>query len=152
MRKLMDDLENAAFKLQDMGKKALENASEQFEKAKPSLRDGLDSVWNACEAGAEKAAESAKSACERAKPAVGESIDRAFEGAKSACERAMDSLRSARDDLISNSDGSDSQKEPSPDEILDLDVEETLSKIRATKSEPNIISDYISRKYGRDDN
>ena len=63
----------------------------------------------------------------------------------------MDSLRSARDDLISNSDDSDSQKEPSPDEILDLDVEETLSKIRAAKNESNIISDYISQKYGKND-
>lgn len=149
MRKLMDDLENAAFKLQDMGKKALENASEQFEKAKPSLREGLDSAWNACESGAEKAVESAKNACERARPAVGESIDRAFESARSACERAVDSLRSARDDLAPDPAKA---KKDGADETLDLDVEETLAKIRSAKTESNIISDYISRKYGNNDN
>ena len=149
MRKFMDDLENAAFKLQDMGKKTLENASEQFEKAKPSLREGLDSAWNACESGAEKAVESAKNACERARPAVGESIDRAFESARSACERAVDSLCSARDDLAPDPAKA---KKDSADETLDLDVEETLSKIRSAKTESNIISDYISRKYGNNDN
>lgn len=128
MRRLMDELENAAFKLQDMGKEALENASGQFEKNRPSLRESLDSAWNALEAGAEKAVESAKN----------------------ACERAVDSLRSACEDLAQDSPESVSQKESDHD--LDLDVEETLSKIRSAKSEPNIISDYISRKYGRDDN
>ena len=152
MRRLMDELENAVFKLQDKGKEALENASGQFEKASPSLRESLDSAWSALEAGAEKAVESAKSACERARPSVGDSIDRAFESAKTACERAVDSLRNACEDLAQDSPESVSQKERDPDDALDLDVEETLSKIRAAKSEPNIISDYISRKYGRDDN
>ena len=151
MRKLMDDLENAAFKLQDMGKKALKNASEQFEKTKPSLREGLDSAWNACETGAERAVESAKNAYERAKPSFGEGIDRAFESAKSACERAVDSLRSARDNLSPDSGDAASQKKTGPEEALDLDVEEALAKIRAAKTESNIISDYISRKYGKND-
>ena len=108
-------------------KKALENASEQFEKAKPSLREGLNSAWNACESGAEKAVESAKN----------------------ACERAVDSLRSARDDLAPDPAKA---KKDGADEALDLDVEETLAKIRSAKTESNIISDYISRKYGNNDN
>lgn len=133
MKNLMDSLENAAYTLQDMGKKALDN------------------VWNACEDSAEKAAASAKSALEKAKPAVSNGIDQAFENARSVCEKAVEGLRSARAGLTGDADDAPSAPVPGSDEALDLDVEETLAKLRAAKSESNIISDYIARKYNRDD-
>ena len=41
MAQWMDDLEKAAFKLRDMGRKAVQEASESFERAKPGLQENL---------------------------------------------------------------------------------------------------------------
>lgn len=150
MRNLMDSLENAAYALQDLGKKALDSAAERLEKASPNFRQGVNEAWNACEAGAEKAAASAKSALKKARPAVGDSIDHAFESARAACEKAVEEPRNARAEQAE--DAEEAPPAPGSDEALDLDVEETLAKIQSAKTEPNIISDYIARKYNRDGN
>lgn len=152
MRNFLDNLENAAYKLRDFGKQALQNAADGMEKARPSV-----------EASVEKAAENAKNAFEKAKP----SLERAAESAKAAFEKAKPELKQAWSEVKSacsrtpNEPNAEAQAENAQDDIdtapesevkdaqsIDLDVEEQVEKIRAARMDSNIISDYIAQKFG----
>lgn len=144
MRNLMDNLENAADKLQELGKKAIDEAADQLEKVRPVL-----------EAKAEQFADSAKSLYEKARPAVEDSIEQMLDSAKNAYSKAMDSLRTERTEILSKDSADAPAEEPAPqltqEEEIDLDVQAQMEKIRAARSSTNIISDFISKKYGKDD-
>lgn len=142
MRNFMDELENAAYTLQDMSKKAVQTASGRFEEVRPAIQEGID-----------KAREGAKAAYEKARPAIEEGLSRA----KNALEDVFDGLK-PNDAPAEEAEAPDDESETAqqgrpltPDEQLDLEVDERIKKIRAAQRTKSPFGDYISQKYGGKD-
>lgn len=151
MRKFMDELENAAFKLRDRCKEAVQNASSNFEKVRPTLQENIDRVR-----------EEVGDAIEKAKPSVKEGLDKVVDASQSAFEKARPGIESglekfasacerATAELRDEKPREDAKPERplSDEEQLDLEVEEQVEKIRAAQITPTSISDFISQKYGK---
>lgn len=173
MQKWKDELENAADKLQDFGKKIFEEASEGIEKVRPIVEEKLDQAretakdaYNkarpAIEESVDKAMDSIRATYEKAAPVIEESLSKAAQSVKKAYERAADCL----DDEISSVDVESVQGEseeaeeadeavietpPTVEEQIDLDVEKQMAEIRASRTAASPFADYISGKYGKKD-
>ena len=169
MRKFLDEIENAAAKLQDFGKKVVQNAGERFEEIKPDLQQGIgkavdtakdayDKARPNLEDGIDKAVQSGKEICSKADSffdKAEEGLDRVVEEAKNAYERAVGNLFGNRDSDEKPVPGEDipveaPAKPVSVEEEINLDVEEQLEKIRAAQNTPGAFSDYIAKKFGKD--
>lgn len=141
MRKFLDEIENAAARLQDMGGQAADAAKGACEKIRPTLEDGF-----------EKTVQGAKELYARAD----EGLDRMVEEARSAFERAIDSLTPSDAAPVQGTQESASAETPAEskplnlEEQLDLDVEAQVNRIRAAQNTPGIFSDYIAKKFGKD--
>ena len=157
MEKFLDSLENAAYQLKDKGHQAVK-------KAGPVLQQGLDKAMGGAKAAYEKARptledglERTKEAYEKAKPVLRDGFERAVMKAADACERAAESLKkdsSGASDSAGETADVDAQPQDLQEdcaESLERDVEEQLEKIRAARQDSSIISDYVSKKYGKDD-
>lgn len=144
MRKFLDNLENAAYKLQDLGEKAIRNAKPALDKAIDSAKDACEKAAPAIEDGLDRALQSAKNACAQARPVVEEHLGRAVDEAKNLFAPAD---AEAEDGAPSGADAPEAPR--SADEQIDLDVEAQLEKIRAAQHTPGAFSDYISQKYGK---
>lgn len=151
MRKFMDELENAAFKLRDRCKEAVQNASVNFEKARPTIQENIDKVR-----------EEVGDAFEKAKPTVKEGLDKvadvsqsAFEKVKPGIESGLEKFASACGKAAADLRDGEPQEGEKPDrplsaeEQLNLEVEEQVEKIRTSQITPTSISDFISQKYGK---
>lgn len=138
MEKFLNNLENAAFQLKDKGEQALK-------KAGPALQQGLEKAKPVLEEGLERA----KDAYEKAKPTLRENFERVMNKAASAYERAAENF--SQDGKAAPAEPADSKEDPDSQESIDLEVEAQVEKIRAARQEPNVISDYISKKFGKDD-
>lgn len=163
MRKFLDEIENAAARLQDFGKKVVQNAGERFEEIKPELQQGIDKAVDTAkdaydkarpnlEDGIDKAVQSGKELCSKADSLFDkaeEGLDRMVEEAKNAYERAVGNLLGKRD---SGDDipAAEPAKPVSVEEEINLDVEAQLEKIRAAQNTPGAFSDYIAKKFGKD--
>lgn len=164
MRKFLDDIENAAAKLKDIGEKAVQSASERLEELMPAIQDGAD-----------KALDAAKGVCDKARPFIEDGIEKTVQSAKdlranadSMLEKAEDSVRGmfddaksaferAADSLMGGPDGSVQQEVPSApekpltlEEEIEADVAQQVGKIRAAEFTPGAFSDYIAKKFGKD--
>lgn len=144
MTKWMDKLEDAAFRLRDLGKKAVENASESFEKARPTIQENID-----------KAREEVSDAFEKAKPAVKEGLDKIAEGTQTVYEKAkphiedgLEKLSNAYEKAINREPQKDEEPE-TQEEALAREVDEQVETIRAAKETPTSISEFVARKYGK---
>ena len=169
MRKFLDEIENAAAKLQDFGEKVVQNASERFDEIKPDLQQGIDKAVDAAkdaydkarptvEDGIDKAVQSGKELYSKADSLFDkaeEGLDRVVEEAKNAYERAIGSLFGKRDPESepASSEEASAAEPPKPasvEEEIDLDVEAQLAKIRSAQNTPGAFSDYIAQKFGKD--
>lgn len=134
MRNLLDGIENAAAKLQNLGEKALNSASGQLEELKPAV---------------DKAVAGAKDLFNKA----GDGIEHAMEEAKDALSHAIDSISAA--DNIPEAEIEEvpaaPEKTPSAFDQIDADVEAQLNQIRSAQQTPGAFSDYIARKFGKKD-
>lgn len=142
MAQWMDDLEKAAFKLRDMGKKAVQEASESFERAKPGLQENLG-----------KAREEVSDALKKAGPALRDGFCRAADAISDLREKACPTDESPSGDAEQNVEEApaEGEKAPSPEEELNRAVAEQLKTIRAAQQSSNSISDYIRQKYANRD-
>ena len=138
MAQWMDDLEKAAFKLRDMGRKAVQEASESFERAKPGLQENLG-----------KAREEMSDALKKAKPALRDGFCKAADAINDLREKARpaDEATSEGTEQDTEEAPAEGEKAPTPEEELDHAVEEQLKAIRAAQQSSNSISDYIRQKY-----
>ena len=142
MAQWMDDLEKAAFKLRDMGKKAVQEASESFERAKPGLQENLG-----------KAREEVSDALKKAGPALRDGFCRAADAISDLREKACPPDESPSGDAKKDAEEApaEGEKAPSPEEELNRAVAEQLKTIRAAQQSSNSISDYIRQKYANRD-
>lgn len=139
----MDDLEKAAFKLRDMGKKAAHEAAESFEKAKPGLQENLS-----------KARDEVSDALKKAKPALRDGFCKAADAISDLREKARPADEPSPEEATADDSAqpsAPSEEAPSPDEALNAAVEEQLKTIRAAQQSSNPISDYIRQKYADKD-
>lgn len=154
-----NELENAADKLQEFGRKAVDSASEGIEKARPVIEDKLEDAKELymkarpiIEDSVDKAVDSLRSAYEKVRPAIEEGMDKAAKSAKAAYERTAEIFS----DKAADAEYEPVQEEtplppPTQEEQIELDVQAQLEKIRAAASAPNAISDFIKSKYGKKD-
>lgn len=160
MNKWMDELENAADKLQNLGKRAIDEAAEQIEKIRPVIKDKLEDakeasqkIAPAIEDGVEKAVDSLRAAYEKTLPAIEEGMDKAAQSAKDAYARATQILKDeALDAEFTPAEPVEEEEKPlTQEEQINQDVEAQMEQIRAARSAPNMISDFIAGKYGKKD-
>ena len=151
MRKFLDDLENAAYKLQDLGEKAIQNAKPALDKAIHTAKSACEKAAPAIEEGVDQAVQTARDAYDRARPVVEERLEQAVEDAKNL-------FNLNGDENVQPSSGEDAPEAPAEEEAprtvkeqLDLDVEEQLEKIRSAQRSPGAFSNYIAEKYGKKD-
>jgi len=159
MDKWKNELENAADKLQTLGRKAVDSASEGIEKARPIIEDKIEDAKEIyrkakpiIEDGLDKAVDSLRTAYEKARPAIEEGMDKAAQSAKVAYDRATEIFT----DTATDAEFEPVQQEtplppPTQEEQIELDVQAQLEKIQAAASAPNAISDFIKSKYGKKD-
>ena len=137
MRKFLDEVEQNAAKLQELGKKAVQNAAERIDELRPAVREGADKVIDG-----------AKDVFDKA----GDGIERAMEEAKAALGRALDSL-SADDEIPVPPTGEVPEAPAEPltaQQQIDLEVESQVAQIRSAQQTPGAFSDYIAKKFGKD--
>lgn len=155
MEKFLNSLENAAYHLKDKGEQAMKKAGPVLQQGLDKAVDGAKAAYQKAKPALEDGLERTKEAYEKAKPA----IERAVMKAADACERAAESLRKdggecSEETAQAPDDAAETrspQEDPDPAEQLDLDVEAQMEKIRAARQESNVISDYVSKKFGKDD-
>ena len=142
MAQWMDDLEKAAFKLRDMGRKAVQEASESFERAKPGLQENLD-----------KAREEMSDALKKAGPALRDGFCRAADAISDLREKVCPPDESPSGDAKQDAEEAptNGEKAPTPEDELDHAVEEQLKAIRAAQQSSKSLSDYIRQKYANQD-
>lgn len=144
MRRIMDKLEDAAFRLRDRCKDAVQTASETFEKSKPTIQANLD-----------HAREELGEAWEKAKPVVKDGLEKvadasqaAFGKAKPFVEECLEK-RSDNADPPSEESSTEDASQTSEEDSIDLEVQMQVEKIRAAQNTPTCISEFIAEKYGR---
>lgn len=167
MKKWMDELENAADKLQNFGKKVVEEAAEEIEKMRPIVAEKLDkaletaeSVYEkarpAIEEGVDKAMDGLRATYAKAAPAIEESLNKAAQSVRNAYERVSSELNEeapaeeegAQDETCEPEEVPEAVP-PTVEEQIDLDVEQQMAEIRASRTAASPFSDYISGKYGK---
>ena len=136
MRKFLDEIEQTAAKLQDMGEKAVQNAAERMDELRPAIRDGMN-----------KAVDGAKDVFDKA----GDDIERAVEKARSALSHAIENLSAADEIPVPPAEEIPEapEKPLTVQEEIDLDVEAQMAKIRSAQQTPGAFSDYIAQKFGK---
>lgn len=137
MRDILDKIENAAFKLHDLGEKAIAGVSDRLDDLKPAVG---------------KAVGEAKEMFSKAGDSL-DGIEHTIAEAKDAFSRAIDSMSATAKAAGSESDEvSDAPQNPqTPFEEIDSVVEAQLDSIRSARQTPGAFSDYIAKKFGKTD-
>lgn len=128
MKNILDGIENAAARLQNLGEKAAGSARDHLEDLKPAF---------------DKAVDGAKDIFTKA----GDSIEHVVEDARDAIAHAIDNLTPA-DEIPAAEEETVSEKSPTPFDAVEADVQAQLNQIRAAQNTPGVFSDYISKKFG----
>lgn len=143
MRKIMDKLEDAAFRLRDRCKDAVQTASETFEKSKPTIQENLD-----------RAREELGEAWEKAKPVVKDGLEKVADASQAAFEKAKPFVEEHLEKRSGNAESpleespADDASQTSEEDSIDLEVQAQVEKIRAAQNTPTSISEFIAEKYG----
>lgn len=142
MRNFLDNIEDAAAKLQNYGEQTLGNirpavskvvdtAKDACEKARPAIEDGIEQVGEFFQ---------------KKRPIIEDGFESAVESTRSALDRAIDSLQeNAPDDAQA---AETPAAPPALKEQIDLEVAAQLEKLRSAQTS-SPFSDFISKKYGK---
>lgn len=144
MRNFLDNIEDAAAKLQDFGEQTIENI-------RPAVSKAINTAKDACEKARpaiEDSIEQARDFFQKKRPTIEDRFESAVESARSALDRAIDNLQ--EDAPVDEQAAEMPSASPTLKEQIDLEIAEQLEKMRSAQvSSP--FSDFISKKYGKSD-